>query len=116
MNRLSSTIVLICLALTADASNAQSPPIDFKKFAPWKNGARDGDYIIGAPYAAAPELTQRSDVPKGTIHRFTMDSKDSLRYPGISKTGRPGVIVPYQRRVSVYVPSQYVAGTPAPFL
>lgn len=114
-NHFSGAFALCYLVLTTGAVIAQAPPIDFKKFSAWKHGAGDGDFIIGPPYAPAPELTPRSDVPKGTVHHFTMDSKDSLRYPGISKTERPGVIVPYQRRVTVYVPSQYVAGTPAPF-
>src|SRR5437016_5219426 len=44
-----------------------------------------------------------------------MSSTDSKIYPGISKTA-PGQVVPYERRVTVYVPSQYLAGKPAPFL
>jgi enterochelin esterase family protein len=44
-----------------------------------------------------------------------MDSKDSKIYPGIARN-QPGVVVPYQRRVAVYVPAQYVPGTPAPFI
>jgi enterochelin esterase family protein len=49
------------------------------------------------------------------VFHFTMDSTDSLRYPGISKT-EPLHIVPYRRNVTVYIPSQYVPGAPAPFL
>jgi iron(III)-enterobactin esterase len=74
----------------------------------------DGDYTIAPPYANATELTPRADVPQGTIYSFTMNSTDSKLYPGISKT-TPGT-VPYQRKVSVYVPSQYVPGTLAPFI
>jgi enterochelin esterase-like enzyme len=44
-----------------------------------------------------------------------MDSTDSKIYPGIAKN-QPGVTVPYKRRVAVYVPQQYVPGTPAPLL
>ena len=94
---------------------AQAPPIDFSKFAPLAAGAGDGDYIIGPPYANAPEMTPRNDVPKGEVYRFTLESTDSKVYPGISKTA-PGMVVPYHRRVTVYVPHQYVAGTAAPFL
>jgi enterochelin esterase-like enzyme len=47
-------------------------------------------------------------VPKGTIHEFIMDSTNSQIYPGLKG--------PYKRGVWVYVPSQYVAGTPAPFI
>ena len=78
-------------------------------------GAGDGDYRLAAPYVKAPELTPRDDVPKGTVYRFRMNSTDSKLYPGISKD-RPGEVVPYSRGVNVYVPSQYVPGTPAPFL
>lgn len=77
--------------------------------------AGDGDYLLRPPYADAPERTPNPNVPKGTVYRFTMNSTDSKLYPGISKSA-PGQVVPYQRRVSVYVPVQYVAGTPAPFL
>jgi enterochelin esterase family protein len=53
-------------------------------------------------------------VPQGTLHEFTMRSEDSQLYPGIAKN-KPGV-VPYERRVCVYVPQQYVPGTAAPFI
>ena len=70
--------------------------------------------MIGPPYTPAPELTVKDDVPKGTIHEFTMDSKDSKIYPGIARdqTG----VVPYTRGVAVYVPAGYKAGTPVPFI
>jgi enterochelin esterase-like enzyme len=74
----------------------------------------DGEFIIGPNYTNAPELTIREDVPHGSLHVFAMNSEDSKIYPGIAKN-RPG-IVPYQRQVCVYVPRQYVAGTPAPFI
>lgn len=72
------------------------------------------EFTIGPDYANAPELTLRSDVPEGTVHEFMMKSEDSKLYPGIAKN-QPGT-VPYQRKVCVYVPRQYVAGKPAPFL
>ncbi|HWA84090.1 MAG TPA: alpha/beta hydrolase-fold protein [Fimbriimonadaceae bacterium] len=75
----------------------------------------DGDYRIAPPYANAPELTARDGVPKGTVYHFVMDSKDSKIYPGIAKTA-PGQLVPYTRRVTVYVPSQYKQGAAAPFM
>jgi enterochelin esterase-like enzyme len=68
----------------------------------------DGDYTIAPPYANAPELTAAPDVPKGMIYEFTMSSTDSKIYPGLNG--------PYLRNVWVYVPHQYVAGTPAPFI
>jgi enterochelin esterase-like enzyme len=75
----------------------------------------DGNFVIGPPYTPAPELTVKDEVPKGTIHEFTMDSKDSRIYPGIARN-QPGAIVPYTRQVAVYVPARYAAGSPAPFI
>jgi enterochelin esterase-like enzyme len=94
-----------CLCGLPLCSNAQTDP-----------GAEgDGDFTLGPNYTNAPELTVRPGVPKGAIHAFTMNSADSKFYPGISKTN-PGATVPYKRAVTVYVPSQYVAGTAAPFI
>ena len=76
---------------------------------------KDGNFVIGPPYTPAPELTVKEGVPHGKIHEFTMDSKDSKIYPGIA-CSQPGAVVPYTRQVAVYVPAQYVAGTPAPFI
>ena len=74
----------------------------------------EGDFTIGPNYTNAPELKVREGVPRGTLHVFTMNSEDSKIYPGIAKN-QPGV-VPYRRLVCVYVPKQYVPGTPAPFI
>jgi enterochelin esterase-like enzyme len=70
--------------------------------------AGDGDYDLGPDYTNAPEFTVRDDVPKGMLHHFTMSSADSKIYPGLKG--------PYTRDVWVYVPRQYVPGTPAPFI
>lgn len=76
--------------------------------------AGDGDYAVGPDYTNAPELTLKAGTPQGMVYRFVMSSTDSQYYPGISKA-QPGV-VPYHRRVSVYVPANYVEGKPLPFL
>jgi enterochelin esterase family protein len=68
----------------------------------------EGNYTNGPAYTNAPEVVVKDGVPRGTIHEFTMNSADSKIYPGL--TG------PYTRGVWVYVPKQYVAGTPAPFI
>ncbi len=68
----------------------------------------DGDFKIGPTYTDAPETKVRDNVPKGTIHDFVMDSADSKIYPGLKG--------PYKRKVAVYVPKQYEAGTEAPFI
>jgi enterochelin esterase-like enzyme len=72
------------------------------------------EFTIGPVYVDAPELTVRPGVPQGVLHDFVMNSTDSKTYPGIAKN-QPGT-VPYQRKVCVYVPQQYVPGTPAPFI
>jgi enterochelin esterase-like enzyme len=76
---------------------------------------KDGvEFVIGPNYAYAPETAVREGVPRGTLHEFTMNSEESKSYPGIAK-GQPGT-VPYKRKVCVYVPNGYVAGTAAPFI
>lgn len=74
----------------------------------------DAEVTIGPDYVKAPETQAQPNVPKGEIHEFTMDSKDSKIYKGIAK-GKRGEI-PYQRKVAVYVPSQYRSGKEAPFI
>jgi enterochelin esterase family protein len=104
----------VCAAVTAaGVALAEAPPIDFAKFKPYTAKADEGDYLLNPPYADSPELTPRDNVPKGKIYNFVMDSHESKLYPGIAKNA-PGQVVPYMRRVTVYVPSQYVEGKPAP--
>jgi len=91
-----------------------------------------GNFIIGPTHNPAPESIVQTNVPQGTVYRFTIDSKDSKIYPGIAREpntfGMPDpanparLIVttshpaPYTRQVAVYIPKQYVAGTAAPFI
>jgi enterochelin esterase-like enzyme len=91
-----------------------------------------GNYIISAAHPPSPDMAAKDGVPKGTIHTFTMTSADSKLYPGIARdqgtrgeqdpkdparlmvtTSQPAA---YTRQVAVYVPSQYVPGTIAPFI
>ena len=92
----------------------------------------DGNYILGPTHTPSPEMNRQQGVPQGTVYEFTMSSTDSRIYPGIARDsgtfGTPDpadpakLIVttshpaPYTRRVAVYVPRQYVAGTVAPFI
>lgn len=76
--------------------------------APPANEGADGEMEIGPAYTDAPELKPADGVPRGAVHEFTMESKDSKIYPGLKG--------PYSRKCAVYVPSQYKAGTPAPFI
>lgn len=96
-----------------------NPPVD-----------ADGDFLIGPDYVRAPEMNAVEGVPKGVVSRFTMRSEDSKNYPGITKVppgGAPNYMPPdltrvsnypkaYTRTVTVYVPAQYVPGTPAPVI
>jgi enterochelin esterase family protein len=92
----------------------------------------DGNFIIGPTHNAAPEMTADPNLPKGTVYTFTMKSEDSKFYPGIARDAGtfgtpdpndPAIMLvptshpaPYTRRVTVYVPKQYVPGTVAPFM
>ena len=91
----------------------------------------DGNFIIGPTYKPAPEMTVQEGVPQGEVFNFTMESTDSKFYPGIAREagtfGTPDPAnpnrllvkshpAPYTRKVAVYVPKQYVAGTIAPFI
>ncbi|HMJ84287.1 MAG TPA: alpha/beta hydrolase-fold protein [Vicinamibacterales bacterium] len=92
----------------------------------------EGNFIIGSTHNPAPDMTVRDGVPQGTIHTLTMNSADSKIYPGIARdAGTFGTVdpadpaklvvttshpAPYTRRVTVYVPNQYVPGTAAPFI
>ena len=92
----------------------------------------DGNFIIGPTHTPAPEAVVQDGVPQGAVYNFTMSSADSKIYPGIAReAGTFGTVdpadpaklvvttshaAPYTRKVAVYVPKQYVAGTAAPFI
>jgi len=92
----------------------------------------DGNFILGPTHNPAPEMDLTGSGLQGTVVEFTMNSTDSKIYPGIvrdantfgtSDPADPAKLVvttshpaPYTRRVSVYVPKQYVPGTVAPFI
>jgi enterochelin esterase-like enzyme len=90
----------------------------------------DGNFILGPTHDRAPEMT--TNALEGTLYHFTMSSADSKFYPGIAREpgtfGKPDPAdpaktvvttshpAPYTRRVTVYVPKQYVPGMVAPFI
>jgi len=92
----------------------------------------DGNFIIGPTHVKAPEMTPGPGVPRSTVYTFTMRSAESGIYPGIAREpgtfGTPDLTIParlivttshaapYERKVSVYVPVQYVRGTSVPFI
>jgi enterochelin esterase-like enzyme len=95
---------------------------------------KDGNFIIGPTHVAAPEM-QTSDARgelRGRVVEFTMSSAESRFYPGIAREkgtfGTPDpkdpakLVVttshpaPWTRKVTVYMPQEYVQGTVAPFI
>jgi enterochelin esterase-like enzyme len=92
----------------------------------------EGNFIIGPTHNRAPEMIAQTNVPQGTVYNFTMNSADSKVYPGIARapdtfgipdTNDPAKLIvttshpaPYTRKISVFVPKQYVPGTAAPFI
>lgn len=92
----------------------------------------DGNFVIGPTHNRAPEMTVHEGAPQGTVTTLTMNSADSKIYPGIMREPKTfGTIdptdpvklivtnshpAPYTRKVTVYVPKQYVPGTAAPFI
>ncbi len=92
----------------------------------------DGNFVIGPTHNAVPEMSVHDGVPQGTVVEFSMSSADSKIYPGIAReAGTFGKVdpadpaklivttshpAPYTRKITVYVPKQYVAGTVAPFI
>ena len=92
----------------------------------------EGNFIIGPTHNPAPEMTANDATPRGAIYNFEMSSADSPIYAGIARDAGtfgtpdptdPAKLVvttshpaPYTRKVAVYVPKQYVAGTAAPFI
>jgi iron(III)-enterobactin esterase len=91
----------------------------------------DGNFILGPTHNPASEMAPKEGVPQGTVFTFDMKSADSKFYPGIAREPNTHVMpdpadptklivsshpAPYTRRVTVYVPKQYVPGTAAPFI
>jgi len=116
------------LTRTPSASDVASNPTEA---APGANPPADvdGNFLIGPVYVPAPELTVTAGVPQGKVEQFSLNSADSKFYPGIDRKAfgtvdpnNPRTLVvethpaPYRRTVTVYIPSQYVAGTEAPFM
>lgn len=92
----------------------------------------DGNFILGPTHVPMPESASHNETLHGSVVELTMNSSDSKIYPGIARDadtfGTPDpadpakLIVttshpaPYTRKVFVYVPKQYVAGSVAPFI
>src|SRR6266496_4802122 len=91
----------------------------------------DGNFILGPTHPAVVDNSGQNPA-NGTVIEFTMNSTDSKIYPGIAREAGsfgtpdpadPAKLVvttshpaPYTRKVAVYVPKQYLAGSVAPFI
>jgi enterochelin esterase-like enzyme len=136
---------MMCAQTAAPANVRPTPPTrdphraDYVKAKELPDGEvpppdQDGNFIIGPTHVAAPEM-QTSDAKgelRGSVVEFTMSSAESRFYPGIAREkgtfGTPDpknpakLIVttshaaPWTRKVTVYVPNEYVRGTVAPFI
>ena len=111
---------------------AQTPPGDAPKFPTPPPPVTAENSVIGPDYANPPESVANEAVPQGDIREFILYSEDSKIYPGIVRVGKmerdargnysvaPGTSLSapgrYERHVFVYIPRQYVPGTPAPFM
>jgi enterochelin esterase-like enzyme len=92
----------------------------------------EGNFIIGPTHKAAAEAAVQESVPQGQVFNLTMESTDSIIYPGIAREpktfGAPDSDDPaklvvttshpagYTRRVAVYRPQQYEPGNEAPLI
>jgi len=90
---------------------------------------KNGDFLIGPDYSPAPELEPKTFIPQGEVWQFVMDSKSSKFYPGIARKvfgtvdpNNPRTLIvethaqPYQRTITVYVPSRLNRRAAAPFM
>jgi iron(III)-enterobactin esterase len=103
--------ILFCLALGTVAMRLGPTALGQETAQdPAKDILADGNVKIGPMYVAAPETKARTDVPKGVMKSFTMDRKDSKFFPIEAKLKNNPT-----RKVSVYIPNQYVPGTAAAF-
>ncbi|HSZ82234.1 MAG TPA: alpha/beta hydrolase-fold protein [Polyangia bacterium] len=78
-------------------------PVDSSATDPGTAG--DGVRTLMGPYKKAPEYTRQAGVPQGKTFDFEM---------GVASTIYPKA--PTTRKIAVYVPAQYEAGTPAPVM
>ncbi len=92
----------------------------------------DGNFIIGPTHPPAREVADEGGTLQGSVVVFTMNSSDGKIYPGIAREAQtfgtpdpydPAKLLvttshsaPYTRRVSVFVPKQYVPGSVVPFI
>jgi iron(III)-enterobactin esterase len=86
-------------------------------------------FVIGPKYVPAPERKKAGGVPEGKVAQFVIDSKETKLFnPGIARDkfgkvdpNNPKTLVvethniDYKRKITVYIPAQYNAGSESPF-
>jgi enterochelin esterase-like enzyme len=137
---MSKRISLILIAALACPAVATAQPVrkyDDKGAPPFKvlkageNPPLDAydNFVIGPKYTPAPERKKVEGVPEGTVKQFVIDSKETKLFnPGIAREGfgkvdpkNPKTLIVkthninYKRKITVYIPAQYKAGSEAPF-
>ena len=130
---LTATVALTAVLYAQRPSTA--PPL-----VPVRLGA-DGNFRIAPPYANDPAFSEKPNVPKGRVIRFTMNSAESKIFPTAPVGGAAGARAggarvggaradggappasteppqhqTFQRQVAVYIPAGYVPNTPTPFI
>ena len=107
-----------------------APP--FKELKEGENPPLDANdnFVVGPKYLPAPERKKIDGVPEGRVKQFVIDSKETKLFnPGIARNefgkvdpNNPKTLVvethniDYKRKITVYIPSQYKAGSESPFL
>ena len=96
----------------------EKPPLDV-----------NDNFVVGPKYVPAPERKKVDGVPQGKVEQFVIDSKETKLFnPGIARNefgkvdpNNPKTLVvethniDYKRKITVYIPSQYEAGSESPF-
>ena len=129
-NALRLVVIAVAAGATVTMLQAQRPA-DAPPLVPVRLNV-DGNFRIAPPYVADPAFTEKPNVPKGRVIRFTMNSAESRIFPtgpvGRGTGGGRGAAAPagppaeppqhqtFERQVAVYVPAGYVPNTPAPFI
>lgn len=128
-NALSLVVIAVAAGATVTMLQAQRPA-NAPPLVPVRLNV-DGNFRIAPPYVPDPAFTEKPNVPKGRVIRFTMNSAESRIFPtgpvGRGTGGGRGATAPgppaeppqhqtFERQVAVYVPAGYVPNTPAPFI
>jgi enterochelin esterase family protein len=133
-------LALLLSALTINTTTAQ-PPVRLydapgaPNFTVLMTGEKPpldayNNFVIGPEYRPAVENKVTSEIPRGTVAQFTIDSKDTTIFnPGIARKefgkvdpNNPNTLIvetheiDYVRQITVYIPAQHDPSNAAPFM